>query len=673
MDILHLPERVKNIIDLGESHFREFKTGFEGPPSNKTKRNPKDVALDIGETLVGFANADGGDLLIGVEDNGKITGLDYNEDSIDKLLNAYKSNVHKDTPLLNVLAKQIEIDGKKILLFSVDKSTKYIHLTSDGRCLQRSDKETLPVAVEQLRFERQEQISREYDRAFVDGAQLTDLNIELINKVGQVVSPGLSPEKILQILGLAEYSKGHIQLRKSALLLFANDIHKWHPRSEVRVMRIKGLELKTGHDYNVLSDEIAKGNILELLTTSWEKLRPHLVETKFSPDALFKQRVMYPEDACREALTNAIAHRDYSNEGRSIEIKVFDDRMEIVSPGGLLSNIKIADLKKLTGIHQSRNSQVARVLKEIGYMREMGEGIRRIFSLMKQNDLMYPDLISDQNIFSIILHSKSVFSEEDQRYIEGFDFLNLSREETLIVLLGKNGDLLSPQQIYNHLELVDWDDYRKIIEKVMSKGILVNAISEQKKRVIANSRNLSKRDIKRLKVRTPLECEEGVKRLFEALKIVGYAPKISKDYVGELQRKLGKGATYYFASTLDLLKSLKALNLVDNANSPTTILRAVWGDSSKAVAQHKTTQVKTSIKDIYIENIDYYTQPQELEQLFSKFGEVLKVVIPKDFYSNRGRGFGFITMKSQDSAENAVRELNNTMFKNRLIRLNWSR
>ena len=673
MDILHLPEKVKSIIELGESHFREFKTCFEGPPSNKVKRNPKDVALDIGETLVGFANADGGDLLIGVEDNGKITGIDYNEDSTDKLLNAYKSNVHKDTPLLNVLAKQIEIDNKTILLFSVDKSTKYIHLTSDGRCLQRSDKETLPVAVEQLKFERQEQISREFDRSFVDGAQLLDLNLDLISKVGQVVSPGLSAEKTLQILGLAEYSKGLLQFRKSALLLFSNDIHKWHPRSEVRVMRVKGLELKTGHDYNVLSDEIAKGNILELISNSWEKLRPHLVETKFSPDALFKQRVMYPEDACREALTNAIAHRDYSNEGRSIEIKVFDDRMEITSPGGLLSNIKISDLTKLTGIHQSRNSLVARVLKEIGYMREMGEGIRRIFSLMKQNDLMQPELKSDLNTFSIILHSKSVFSEEDQRYIEGFDFLNLNRDETLIALLGKNSELLSPQQIYNHLELVDWDDYRKIIEKVLNKGIVFNAISEQRKTAIARSKSLSKRDIKRLKVRTPLECEEGLKKLFEALKQVGYSPKITKEYIETLQKKIGKTATYYFTNISDFLKSLKALNLVDNANTPTTILRAIWGDTVRQETPKRVISTSPSIKDIYIENIDYYSQPEELGQLFSQFGEVIKVTLPKDFYTGRGRGFGFITMKSPESAENAVRQLNNTMFRNRIIRLNWSR
>lgn len=673
MEILYLPEKVKNIIDLGESHFREYKSCFEGPPSNKTKRNPKDVALDIGETLVGFANADGGDLLIGVEDNGKITGVPFSDDSLDKLLNAYKNNVHRDTPLLNVFAKEIEIGGNNILIFSVDKSTKYIHLTSDGRCLQRSDKETLPVAVEQLKFERQEQISREYDRAFIDGASLIDLNTDLISKVGQVVSPGLSAEKILQVLGLAEYSKGHIQLRKSALLLFGSDILKWHPRSEVRVMRVKGVELKTGHDYNVLSDETARGNILELLTSSWEKLRPHLVETKFSAEALFKQRVMYPEDACREALTNAIAHRDYSNEGRSIEIKIFDDRMEITSPGGLLSNISITDLKKLTGIHQSRNSFVARVLKEIGYMREMGEGIRRIFSLMKQSDLMQPELTSNQNTFSIILHSKSVFSEEDQRYVQGYDFLNLSREEILIALLGKNGELLSPKQIYDHLELVDWDDYRKIIEKVQSKGILLNAISEQRKNSIAHSKSLSKRDIKRLKVRTPAECELGLKRLYETLKELGYTPKLSRFYVVSLQRKMGKTDIYNFSSIADFLKSLKALNLIDNSNTPTSILRTVWGDTIKKTSTRSPIVSQNIVKDVYVENIDYITYPEELKQLFNKYGEVLKVYIPKDYNTGKGRGFAFITMRDQNEAENAIRLLDNTMFKNRIIRLNWAK
>lgn len=681
MDILHLPEKVKNIIELGESHFREFKSGFEGPPSNKQKRNPKEIGNDIGRTLVGFANADGGDLLIGVEDDGKITGLDYDEDTLYKLLDAPRTYVHKDTPLFNVISKSIEIDSKKILLFSINKSTKYIHLTSDGRCLQRSDKETIPVSVEQLTFERQEQISREYDRQFIDGADLTHLDMDLVGSVGGSVAPGFTNEKVLQLLGLAEYSRNSIRLRKAGLMLFANDINYWHPRSEVRIMRVEGNEIKTGREYNVISDETIKGNILELISKAWETLRPHLVETKFAQDALFKQRVMYPEDACREALINAIAHRDYSNEGRNIEIKIFDHRMEVTSPGGLLSNITVDDLKKLEGIHQSRNSLIARVLKEVGYMREMGEGIRRIFNLMKQNDLISPDILDEKKQFTIIFFNESVFTQEDQQYIQAFDFIDLTREEMLIILLGKNGNLISPQMIYDHLELSDWDDYRQIIEKAQIKGILFNALKDTEKRRIADKNNISKRDVKRLKVRTPKECEDGLKEFLSRLKQQGYVPKITKEYVLLFRKTLKSNSIYNFSSPLPYFKLLKILNLTDNSNAPTLLLRNIWGTrpKSKVIEKRpieKTIKNKNKIepnKSIYVENIDYGTTRTDLEKLFSRFGEIRNIYIPLDYRTNRGRGFAFVELDSKENSKNAINQLNNSTFKDRIIRLNWAK
>ena len=76
-EALALTERVKNTIHLGESHFREFKTAFEGPPGSKKPRKVREVCADIGEALVSFANADGGDLLIGVEDEGTVTGVPH--------------------------------------------------------------------------------------------------------------------------------------------------------------------------------------------------------------------------------------------------------------------------------------------------------------------------------------------------------------------------------------------------------------------------------------------------------------------------------------------------------------------------------------------------------------------------------------------------------------------
>ena len=179
----------------------------------------------------------------------------------------------------------------------------------------------------------------------------------------------------------------------------------------MRLLKVDGTVLETGKDYNVIYDDEATKNIILLIENSWDLIRPHLVETRFSEEAKFKTQIIYPELACREALINAIAHRDYSVEGRGIEVSIFHDRFEINSPGGLLSSISINDLRQLKGVHQSRNSLIAKTLREIGYMRELGEGMRRIFKVIRDSDLKAPDLDSNQERFSITLHQKFIYSK----------------------------------------------------------------------------------------------------------------------------------------------------------------------------------------------------------------------------------------------------------------------
>ena len=468
MDELTLKERLKTTIELGESHFREFKSAFEGSPNGKKPREVSSVAKDIAEALVGFTNADGGELIVGVEDDRQVTGHKYSPDRVEKLLRVPLTGVHADTPLASPVATTLEIEGKNVLYFSIEKSTRTIHQTADGRCLQRNDRETRPVSASRLQFERQEQVSRECDRQYVDNANVTDLDLALVQNVSNVTTH-MSPEKCLQYLGLADYAMGILRLRRASLLLFAKDVAKWHPRCQVRVVRVRGTELRTGRDMNISLDGADTCNILELLSRSWDRLRPHLVETKLSPDsALFREQVMYPEDACREALINAITHRDYSLEGQGIEIFVYDDRMEVQSPGSLLSTVDLNELKKLTGVHESRNALLARVLREVGYVREMGEGIRRIFRLFNDADFVPPDIQSTPSKFMITLHYKSVFSAEDQHWLAGFRRLKLTREEMLVALLGKDGQVIAPQQIYDLLGLVDWDIYGDYVGKCRS-------------------------------------------------------------------------------------------------------------------------------------------------------------------------------------------------------------
>lgn len=100
MELLKLKERLEIATQVGESHFREFKSAFQGPPSAKSQRDIKDVCQDISKTLVAFANADGGELFVGVEDDGTITGIQYDDELINVLLKAPTTYVLKTTHYL---------------------------------------------------------------------------------------------------------------------------------------------------------------------------------------------------------------------------------------------------------------------------------------------------------------------------------------------------------------------------------------------------------------------------------------------------------------------------------------------------------------------------------------------------------------------------------------------
>ena len=507
-EILLLEERVKNTIRLGESHFREFKSAFFGPMENKQPRSVKEISRDISEALVAFGNADGGELLIGVEDHGEITGMSHSKNDIGKMLDAPRTHVHQESRLMLSHATKLEIDGKMILFFSVTKGTGTVYQLSDGRCVRRKDKETVPETPRRIQYERQEVKSREYDRQFVDGATVSDLDINLLRALADNYLKGLSVERYLQQIGVAEYSPNGLRLHNAALLLFANNIVKWHPRCQVRILKVEGSELKSGEEYNVTSDEQVHGNVFDLLITSWEKLRPFLAhKTEFGADGRFTQKYIYPEDACREALVNALAHRDYTiNNG--IDVFIFDNRMVIKSPGALLSSLSIEDLESLTGAHESRNSSITRALRENKFMRELGEGLKRIYRLMEDSDLKTPTLESTNISFSIILPHKSVFSDKQLEYLRLFEVFNLSRLQKRIVSLGISDREISPEDIYKAMSTDDRDTYDKEVTGLRESGILqtirTNVVATQQ----ARRKRVPKRKIGRFKVRPPKFLDE---------------------------------------------------------------------------------------------------------------------------------------------------------------------
>lgn len=503
-NIVILEERAKTAISLGESHFREFKSALHGEPGSKVARSTRNICRDIGEALAAFANADGGELLVGVEDAGKVTGLSaFSPTDIEKLTKAPTSHIHPKTPLSAYRSASLILESQPVLYFSVQKSTTHVHLTSDGRCVQRRDLETVPIPAEEIIFSRRERESREYDRRYIDGASARDLDSNILRTVADQISDGMSIEKCLQYLELAEYIGPGLRLRLGALLLFAKDPNRWHPRMQLRIIKIDGTELKTGTQYNAKSDQTVTGNVLELVEKGWEAIRPQLVQTRLGRDARFSGTIMYPELACREALTNAIAHRDYSEEGRGIEIFIYDDRMEVHNPGALLSSLSVDDLRKLQGIHQSRNSTITRVLREVGYMRELGEGMRRMFDLMERNELTEPELFSNKNSFQVTLRHKTIYSPAQQIWLDQFEEFDLTREQKAIVALGLGGGLVSPQDIWERLGIVDTEHYRQLILSLQELDILSSEIPKPRAQQQARRQRVGVRSIPRFKISMP--------------------------------------------------------------------------------------------------------------------------------------------------------------------------
>lgn len=617
---VNLDDRARLAISLGESHFREFKSALHGPPGQKTPRDPKSICKDIGEALVAFANADGGELLVGVEDNCEVTGIDcFNSSRVETFEQAVITQVHAKTPLPKVRLANIALDGRRVLYFSVFKSTKFVHLTADGRCLQRRDLETVPIPAEEILLDRKERESRTYDREFVDGATVNDLDPGLIGIVADRLSRGMSVEKCLQHLELAEYAGPGLRLRRGALLLFAMRPQDWHPRLQIRIIKVSGTNLGSGPTYNVKSDQTVSGNILELVEKGWESLRPQLVQTKLGAGARFESTVMYPELACREALVNSIAHRDYSEEGRAIEIFVFDDRMEVRNPGALLSSISLDSLLKLDGRHQSRNAICARVLREVGYMQELGEGLRRMFELMRVNELTPPQLTTDGNSFCVTLRHNTIYTPAQQLWLGQFESFGLTREQKAIVVLGMGGGPISPQDIWDSLGIVDTEHYRQLVRSLQEMNLLTSAISKTQAQEQARRRRIPVRSIPRFVIGVP-------KRVDSATTRTGHMNVPVRSVSPRKER------------------------------SPDTKPPSAGSDD--------VSEAPGPSCQVFLGNVDFSTSDADLLEFASQFAEIQSLYVPRD-ENGKGKGYAFLGFDSTETAMRVMAQLDGHFFRGR--------
>lgn len=394
----------------------------------------------IAEEIIGMLNADGGILAFGVSNSGGIQNLS----ELGEKLNEYRKLVFNFIdPPCNVNLEEIIIDGKLIFLYHVEQDIERVFQRSDTQdVFLRVYDENRKLDREQIKRLEYDKSIRKFEEEIVPDFDIKDLDLELIEAYRKKLNYTGEALELLVKRHLANKKGGNYLFKKSTVLLFSKDPEKYIPSASARYIRYQGTEALTGIEHNVIKDERFENNIPKLIDQIRTFLKASFKDYHFlnMEDGRFKKVMEYPEEAWLEGVVNALCHRSYNIQGNAVYIKHFDDRLEISNSGPLPAQVTIENIKTE---RFARNPRVARVLEDLGYVRQLNEGVSRIYESMEKSMLSVPEYkVINKNVYltlrnKISNHSKTISEKvinlistnwmnfnETQRRILLFLFLN---------------------------------------------------------------------------------------------------------------------------------------------------------------------------------------------------------------------------------------------------------
>ena len=254
---------------------------------------------------------------------------------------------------------------------------------------------------------------RYYEDEPVADASMDDLDLDFVrsycNRIGYTKSP---EEYVRENKKFVTVKDGKDQISVAAILLFGKNPQLFFPRAFIRFIRYDGIESKVGKDMNVVKDVIFDGRILEQVKKAVDFIKIQMKEkTYLGHDGIFVTEEEYSEFVRTEIVVNAAAHRDYGIKGTDIQIKMFDDRLEVDSPGTFAGMVKKENIRYT---HFSRNPKIAAFLKDYGYVKEYGEGVDRMCRELEAIGLPDPCFNNDTFILKATVKSAAFDHESTQ-------------------------------------------------------------------------------------------------------------------------------------------------------------------------------------------------------------------------------------------------------------------
>lgn len=376
------------------------------------RKSAKIKPSDLAPLVSAFANAEGGTIVIGISDKTlEIEGIHkYGMDKINEFI-AIPKNGCKPMPqyqeeLLDVRNSKGEKD--QLLLLHIQPCIdQIVRTTNDSTYLRIGDK-TKELKGDDLRNLEYSKSTRHFEDEINTDATLMDLDEILINEYKEKLDAGHLPtEQVLKARAFIKSKDGKNYLTNAAVLLFAKNISQFYPNCRIRFIRYDGESAQVGQNMNIIKDRTIECNILKLIDETREFISSQLREFTAldSITGKFKTVPEYPEFSWLEGIVNAVTHREYGMSGDYILVTMFDTRLEIKSPGKLPNIVTVDNIKDT---RYARNPRISRVLTDFGWVRELNEGVKRIYSDMADFFLDEPEYSEPEHAVKLILKNNIV-------------------------------------------------------------------------------------------------------------------------------------------------------------------------------------------------------------------------------------------------------------------------
>ncbi len=269
---------------------------------------------------------------------------------------------------------------------------------------------------------------------------MDDLDPELIDRARQGAGlAAVGTEEYLLRRDLADRGGARLALRRAAELLFArrgpgHPNASVHPSASVRIFRVIGMERRFGFEGNVEEHPPIEGSLPAVLGEARRVVEGLVRRPSRLMGARFQEMPEYPDFAWQEALHNAVAHRDYAIQETGTELWMYQDRLEVVSPGGLPEGVGLDGVLRPEGFRAPRNPRIARVLRDLGHVRDAAGGIPRMFAEMSDAFLRPPEFTVRAQRVTVVLRNALVVTRNDRRFLAALTSADLSREEFRAIL-----------------------------------------------------------------------------------------------------------------------------------------------------------------------------------------------------------------------------------------------